>query len=353
MSFCADKISVAHKILLIEGRNLGDAVIATGFLNSFGASFPGIEISVLTRSQFEPVFKNNPYITHYYFAQFPVGTDKHFGFKEAVQLSKMLWQLRAMKFDAIINRTGDFREILLGMVVNRPGNMTIAWQKGHPFRKLVRSGLNFLATNIEVPAETVNIYKAQETLLHALGCCQVLQPRIWREPITNDASPAPIGIHPFAGQECRKWPIANWLKVIRTLAQSGPVVIFCSPKEEQSARVVFREVAGMPGVEICAEPLDKFFGRLSACKLLIGLDSFSVHAAYSLSVPVVMINGANDARIWLPPGSVAVEAERTCRFHPCYNKPRCAGAYDCMADITVQQVLSAVEKRLAILETPA
>ena len=158
-----------------------------------------------------------------------------------------------------------------------------------------------------------------------------------------------IGIHPMASQKTRFWEYENWSKLIDKLIdenQNIKISLFCSPDE-------FKEVSREFGllrdkIEIIAISLSDFLNKLKAIDLFIGLDSFSIHSAYVMGVKkIIMLNGANDARVWAPPSAHIIEASNSCPYHPCYNKPRCIGTnyeYNCMKAIKVEDVLERIYK---------
>lgn len=110
-------------------------------------------------------------------------------------------------------------------------------------------------------------------------------------------------------------------------------------------QTIFRGVIDNKRVLLHAGNLDEFFVKLSFTKLLIGLDSFSVHAGYALNVPVIILNGANDYRIFRPPGANVIANENVCAYYPCYNKPKCLGSkseYICINSIGIEDVMAAI-----------
>jgi len=332
-----------RKILLVEGRNIGDAVISTGVIESLGGSFPDDEIYVLTRPQFGAVFAGNPHIKNIFFAQFPMGTNKHFTPVDAYRLARLLCQLRHARFDMVINRMGDFREVLIGAFISRHGNTTISWGADHPFSHLVWQQFHGLANCVEIPNDVINIYAAQNYFMQHLGCTKILPPHIKTQVARENI----IGIHPFSGQLCRTWPYENWIVIVKYLRQKTPVRLFCAPEEAEMARAIFKDILAYPDVSLCACPADVFFENLASCRLLIGLDSFSIHAAYALGVPGIRLNGANDSKIWLPPGFTNVSAASGCGSQPCFNKPQCRlmpnNYYACMNAITPKMVIDCIE----------
>ena len=336
------------KFLLIQARNLGDAVISTALINSIGESFPNIRIDVFTRPSFKDIYKNNPYINSIYYANFPVGTNKNFNIRELLKLSKQIYKLRKNNYEKVINNVGDFREILIGRLISPKINLSIRWEKGHPYNFLIKGGLYNLADKIiTIPKNIINIYKAQIKFLKELGCDKILPPKIFLKK--NLPKVNAIGIHPLASQKCKLWQWDKWRELIKELSLYYEVWIFCPPKEKRIIYRIFEKELKIKNVKVKSGSLDNFFLDLSQVKLLVGLDSFSVHAAYAIGTKSIMLNGANDYRIWTPPNAKVVFKGNICPYYPCYNKPKCIGKdfeYICMKAIEVEDVLNAIKEVL-------
>ncbi|WP_163329266.1 glycosyltransferase family 9 protein [Desulfurobacterium thermolithotrophum] len=336
------------KFLILQARNFGDAVISTALINSIGESLPDIRLDVFTRPSFKDIYKNNPYINNIYYANFPVGTNKNFDIKEFLKLLKQIYNLKKNCYEKVINNVGDFREILIGKLISPKINLSIRWEKGHIYNSLIREGLYVLTNKtITIPKDIINIYEAQIKFLKDLGCYKILPPKVF----LNKKLPKvkAVGIHPLASQKCRLWQWNKWKKLVRELSPYYEVWIFCSPQERYIISQIFEKELRIENVKVKSGNLEKFFLDLSQMKLLIGLDSFSVHAAYAVGTKSIMLNGANDYRIWAPPNSTVVFRGNVCPYYPCYNKPKCIGKdfeYICMKAIEVKDVLSAVEEVL-------
>ena len=107
---------------------------------------------------------------------------------------------------------------------------------------------------------------------------------------------------------------------------------------------------GLPGPEAAAAPLVDLVGRttlgeasavVSRCSALVGVDTGLSHMAHAYGRPAVLIFGSNTPYLD-PPGATAtiLHSGRACS--PCRGKLTCDGRIDCMADISVEQVLAAV-----------
>ncbi|AWB10359.1 heptosyltransferase-3 [Thermodesulfobium acidiphilum] len=341
---------MSKRILIISARNFGDAIISTSLINSFGSNFSDYKIDLLTRYDFKEIFENNPYVNNIYFANFPMGTNKNFNCKELFKLIKIINLLSKNKYDFILNNIGDIRENLLGKMMKPKLNISIKFEKSHPFRNLIRLN-NCLFTDkcISIPVEVKNIYDIQDFISSKLGCTKVLPPKIYIKA-KNEKSPKIIGIHPMASQDCKLWDFHKWEKLINILKRAYTIWIFGSNNELSLLNKVFKAAVDEKRVFIKTTTLNEFFINLSKCSLLIGLDSFSIHASSALGVKSIMISGGNDWEIWKPKNCYVIsKGSSVCKFYPCFNKPKCLNTSDeyiCMKSIEVDEVLGLINKIL-------
>jgi heptosyltransferase III len=341
---------VQQKFLILQGRNFGDAVIGSGLIEAIGTWMPDAEIAVLTRPLFVDIFRYNPHVSKVYVANFPMGTDKRFNTKEAWKLTKAVLALRRQRYTTV-SMTGDFRENLLGWIINAKSNVGISWKPGHPYRRLVRQHLiGALSTAVAIPVDTISIYAAMQMIADRIGASAPARPRLYdstRHPIKHQAVGRTVGVHMSASQECRIWPMRNWRALIGLLRGAGMAVkIFGAPHER--ARIM-ADLDGIidDDVEVVTGSLRDFFLGFSEMQAVVCLDSFAIHAAYAVGVPSIMINGANMAEIWLPPGTELIDGAQGLACAPCMNQPTCLGTdrpYRCIRDITVERVWSALCK---------
>ncbi len=287
---------------------------------------------------------NNPFMNNIYYGNFPVGTEKNFNFLTSVDLMKQIITLRKTRYHICLNNMGDMRENFIGSLIKPEKNISVIWDKGHPFRNLVRQGGTYLLTmSIPVEKNLLNIYDINNHIARSLGCTIQGKPEIYVKE--NNKIDNLIAIHPVAGQKHKLWQWNKWKILIKLLVkQNFNIWIFCSEKEKDKIEDIFADVINKNTVIQCGN-LEEFFRKLSSVKLLIGLDSFSHHAAWALGVPAIMLNGGNDYRIWLSPGAKVISKGNT-MCYPCYNRPACEGKnseYKCMKSIEVEEVLELVK----------
>jgi heptosyltransferase-3 len=341
------------RLLFIQARNLGDAVVSTTIINSLGASFPRLEIELLTRPSLTEVFAGNPHIRHVHFANFPWGTVKHFTLGEAFRLVRVIRRLRGQAFDVCLNNFGDWRENLLGRLTAPQQNVSVAFSPGHRFTPIIRPGADFAVNRtIEIPDGVFNVYGIAEYLARAMGCKKIEAAKIFggSGAQCQKSGLGSIGIHPVASQQSKLWTWSNWKELIDQLVNDGnKIEVFCAPSERSIVESEIPISRWGSCVRVFAMGIREFLDHLPSIEVLIGLDSFSVHAAHALGVRSVLLSGATDTEGWAPPTSAVLSKGTLCPSHPCFNKPKCIGAaneYVCMRAITVDEVYRMVVRRL-------
>ncbi len=336
----------ARRILYLQARNLGDSVMGTGLVEAIGRTWPNIAITVLTRPQFADTYRSNPYVASMQFASFPMGTTKYFGVRPALELAVQVARQHASRFDAVVHFSGDFRENFLGWLISPRGNIGVTWPEGHLFRSQVRVGLQFLLAK-RVPVAEVNLYAALASFAKGLGAVAPALPRLYDRSgrmLEHRSGGDTIGLHPGASQESKLWPRECWRALLDFLVASGfKVALFGAPSERGQLEAI--APAGDLRVRIVTHPLPDFYEAVASLRALVCLDSFSVHAAKAMGTPAVMINGANIAAVFAPPGVALIDGGARLPCAPCMNKPTCkesASAYACIRSITVNEVIEAL-----------
>jgi len=333
--------SIARKkILIIVQPAYGDSIMLKSILDNVIAG--SYEIDVLTKEKFKDIFSTVQSLSNVICGDFPIWYNKHFCIASSVS---GWYKARMQKYDIVLDYIGDFRDRYIGYFCGGKKFITVERADGHPFNNLIRRGLGCLADEkIFIPGDVVNIYDQIKFVFEQIGFNFRENSRISKGRCEI------IGLHPFASQECRKWSFENWRFLIKKLLEYGKkIILFGAPNE----RKVLEEQFGMYGkrVELFTGSLQEFMNKLTELDLLIGLDSFSIHAAYAAGVRNIMINGANDYRMWQTPLTTVVHAhEGSCKYWPCYNKPKCNGKYECINSIIVEDVIEKVME-LANVET--
>ncbi|MGC8760587.1 MAG: glycosyltransferase family 9 protein [Bryobacteraceae bacterium] len=100
-------------------------------------------------------------------------------------------------------------------------------------------------------------------------------------------------IHPFSGSPRKNWPLGNFRAVADRLARRMPVYWCAGPEEELEEAVRWPDLGGLAR-------------WLAAAAVYLGNDSGISHLAAACGVPVVVLFGPTDPRVWAPRGRVCV-----------------------------------------------
>lgn len=338
--------------LLIAARNLGDAVITSGFVSRL-ASVPNVAWTVWCRPDVAFLFEGQPGVEAVQCNRFPMGTNKNFTVRESARLLKTLARFRAKKFDVSLDLVGDFREVGLARLVGSRRHYSPIWPDDHSFRQLIRpSPSSWIPVPYRISPSTKSIYEV----------CDLIVSKVVRdfgiEPISKAAIAAKssmagrrlrVGLHPFASQEWRLWQPDDWRALASSLMRLNyEVIALGAPHERERLREIFREV--LPERALSSAPLREFFDQVLDLDVLVGLDSLSVHVAHRVGRPSVMLIGTNDPAVWVPPSCTPVTSVARCGNQPCFNRPSCLKTefeFDCMKQILVGPVLDAIHKCLS------
>ena len=149
----------------------------------------------------------------------------------------------------------------------------------------------------------------------------------------------------MASQPWRCWELVKWVSVAHALIERGiHVHVFGSPTEGEQLRKHFGRLDPSK-VSILTGSLAEYFAAVSHMRVFLCPDSFASHVAYALDVPTVLLNGANDAEAWAPPGTMVLAAGPGLTCYPCYNRPTCIGSaheFACVRRIATESVLDTV-----------
>ena len=341
------------KILILQSRGLGDAIISTSLINSICESYENVLIDVWASPEIAPIFENQNSIRRCHIQPLPLIKRHKFTLSSLSKLVSQVYKLRKIEYDLCLNVVGDMRENLLVAMVGAKKTYSVTWDDYHPFKKHIRPGFSWLINqNIEIPKECLNIYSVYQYFALRIGCSNVAGAG-FKDKKINSAARVMLGerkcvaIHPLAGSPSREWPFQKWNELIKMILRLDyDVLIVGELSRRKELEIEFVQWRNEKHVSIETVDIAKFLKMLSDMSLLIGLDSFPIHAARAVGVPVVMINGSNDPAVWGPPGIQILGSGGGCKDYPCYNRPKCIGSdgeYVCVRAVPVTGVIAAVE----------
>lgn len=335
------KIVSINKILLIRLDHIGDVAMITPIPKLIKEKYPGANISMIIGSWSLDLFKNNPHIDKIICHDAPWWTSIRPGNRTKTLLKyiinyyiPLLKNLRKEKFDLGIDFRGDIRHIILFLLLpgikrrlsyGRSGGEYLLSQpmiydkKSHEARKAVGL-LNAIGITSPCPLKPdIYITDNEKNYIYKL-----FEENCVRE---NDKK---IVLSPGARSEIKRWPLNNFIELGKLLEKKyGAWIVFTGISSEINKKDI-------PSYDKFINLVDRLdLAQLTALfeksNILITNDSGAAHIASSRDIPIIALFGPTDPDT----------------YKPVSNNMRIVMAPEkCMSGITVEKVLSEVDKIL-------
>lgn len=330
------------KILIIKPSALGDIVHSLPFLCAVKKQFPGAEIDWVVAHGLHTFLEGHPMINQLWVIQ----KDR---WKKLSRLPSTFAEIRELK-NALKARNYDVAIDLSGLL--RSGIIT--W-----FSK-ARIKLGFKAADEGSPLfythkihGSMNIHAIDRYLEIAkfMGCkinkIEYALPRYDpNPPILNELPSEYVVMSPSAGKPANRWHAEKFGRVASKL--SLPTIVIASNAETRIANLAVAHSDGK-AISIAGRTgLKDLIALIAKATFFVCNDTGPMHIAAALNIPVFAIFGpANPIRTG-PYGTFHTVIQKKMDCSPCYRKKPCTHfRWRCMNDLSVDDVLNAINKRFA------
>lgn len=333
----------APKILAIQFKYFGDAVLLTPALRALREHFPQGEIHVLLPAEIAPLLQHLPWLTKVWAMPRRRGNAKPF------QAWPIIRALRREKFDRSVDFGGNDRGAFLSFLVGAKRRLTWDQPGGFFGRKLCYT------ERVAAPPGTQH---ESRRLLHLLSAWDVpapasLETEISLNPAVEKAVTVPfpsgtVMCHVSTSNDKKQWPVANWAELHRLCRAAGINVVFAtgtSPRE-QAFLAEIKKTAPEATVLPATPDLATYLAWLKHAALFVSGDTGPLHFAAALGVKTIGIFGSSLATQWAPLGDkhVALQgAACTCDVHA----QDCHSAQRCIAAVTPEKVMTALNRQIS------
>lgn len=345
------------KILLVRLSAIGDVIHALPAASAIKKAFPDAEINWLAEERVADLVRLNPYVDKIIVMPRKQWREiaKHSKWLSLKAVVGFLGGLRTYHFDLVLDLHGFFKSALpvgmtkapfrygdaaagegSGFFYNRP--ITVPAQVSHKidrYRVLAEKALGFDAEEVEFGIKTGS--RAKEKVTGILAEHGLTRKKF-------------IVMNPYTTWESKDWVIERYGKLAeRVKRELDYDVIFTGGPDDrpgiermlETIAAPVHNLAGLTNLEELAELYQR-------AELFVGGDTGPMHLAVAVDLPVIAIMGPTNPRIYGPYG----ERHRVIRAHhlACLNcwKRKCPNHHECMADITVEEVFTAVKGGLRI-----
>lgn len=293
-----------QKILLARTTfRMGNSILATPAILLFRKNFPHARIDFIGGPISRDLFQNLPIDYQYCITRrFPNASWAYW---------TLLKRIRSVGYDLAVEVSCS-QSAMGSFIVGFSGSRFRVGTEGKWDRRF----------NVKIPRPPdKNKYKGLPMFLRCLGLDSLdgedVLPSIvlsskekqegWRETTSLVGSGKPPDIGIFVGGRIsgsKRWPMHNFLQLIRGLHARGiSVIVFTGPEEKDFIGLLRGNLKGdVPLVH--GVPLRAFAGMISNCRLFVTCDSGPMHLACALGVRTVAIFQKSNFNRWGPPPSL-------------------------------------------------
>jgi lipopolysaccharide heptosyltransferase I len=347
------KDAKAKRFLVVKFGSLGDIVHCLPSVAQLRKAFPDAEIDWLIERKNKIVVE----LTDLDVQLLPIDTYQWRnspGIGSAKEIAELVWALSTDGYDCTIDFQGLLKSAFFAYLSGAP--IRIGWERDF----LRESVSRFFYTEVVTP-KRIHIIDQQMELLKPLG----IDP-MWETEVPLHAGVSArrsvehklagladyVVINPGGNWQTKVWEPERYGELALRLMNDGhPVVVTWGPGEEELKRRLVRSAGH--GIHEIPTTLEELVALCGTAKLFVGGDTGPMHFAAASGTPIVAIFGptSSDRNGPFRREDIVVERRLSCR--PCYEREHCPlEHWQCMLDITVDQVYEACRKRL-LLSDPA
>jgi heptosyltransferase-1 len=149
-----------------------------------------------------------------------------------------------------------------------------------------------------------------------------------------------LAVCPFTTRPQKHWFEARWCELIPRLqaAFGMPVIMLGGPDDKPAARQITARVKRGLLDQVGVTSLRQAAALIKHARLLIGVDTGLTHMGIAFKRPTIALFGSTCPYLDTTHDNALV-LYHPLSCSPCKRNPTCEGRYDCMAAITVEEVL--------------
>jgi len=330
-----------EKILALQFKYFGDAVLLTPALRALRAHYPLAEIHLLAPEEIAPLFQHLPWLSRVW------SMPRRRGRASLGETWPLLRALRREHFDRSIDFASNDRGAILSLLIG--AKKRLGWEQSGGFfgRRL--------CYHQRVAPQDENVHESAR-LAQLLAGWQIpppasLAPEIRPDPAQADAArnllphERSVICHIASSQPRKEWPPAHWAELHRLATAAGwPVVFTTAPGESEAARMAeLTKLVPTANILPVISQLPLFLATLARAGAFISGDTGPLHFAAGLGVPTVSLFGPTAPARWAPIGP----QQRALAADACHcpaNTPVCSAERHCLAEISPARVFDTLKE---------
>lgn len=335
--------------ILIRSTNwIGDAIMTTPAVRTIRRNFPDADITLLALPWVADVFAACPHIDHIFIYD---KNGRHQGLKGKLRLAA---DLRKQGFDLTILLQNAFEAALittLARIPIRAGYTTDGrgFLLSHGVRKHPDIGKKHQVHYYQEMLRGLGLQPGPDSLELFLEPSAIQEAGVLLEKALQGRDVPIIGLNPGAAYgPAKRWPVQKYGKLGRQLAAAtdGLILIFGTEADQEAAAEI-SEAAGEQVLDLTGKTsLALALALIDRCHTFVTNDSGLMHVAAALRTPLVAIFGSTDHIATGPYSDKATIIRKPLDCSPCMKTHCPKEHFQCMEQITVDEVAEAALKFL-------
>jgi ADP-heptose:LPS heptosyltransferase len=329
-----------EKILALQFKYFGDAVLLTPALRALRAHFPDSELQLLVPEEIALLFQRLPCLNRIW----PMPRRR--GRAGLRQSWPILRALRREHFDRSVDFASNDRGAIISRLIG--ARRRLGWNERGGF-----FGRKF-CYNDRVASETKPQHESAR-LMQLLSGWQIPPPPSLEAEIHADPSlataarqilPAERAVvcHVASSQPKKEWPLAHWAKLHHLATEAGYRLVFTTALGEREQALMTELKKLIPNAVILppVPELPLFLAVLARAGAFIAGDTGPLHFTAGLGVPTISLFGPSSSARWAPIGErhrILTGSSCTCDG----NSSVCLNASPCLAAISPEQVFACLQ----------
>ena len=326
------------KILALQFKYFGDAVLMTPALRAIREKFPHGELHVLVPEPIAPVLQHLPWVNRVW----PMPRNRG---RASLGLTwPVIRALRRERFDSSVDFATNDRGAILSFLIG--AKQRLGWADGGGF-----VGRKYCYNQRVVPENKIQPESAR--LAHLLSGWDLTTSSLIAEIHADPAlaasakellPPETVICHLASSQSKKEWPLTHWAALHRMAVAAGIKLIFGTGvgAREEALLKDFQKLAPTASVLKPIPDLALYLAVLGQARAFVSGDTGPLHFAAGLGVPTLALFGPSSPAQWAPIGlqhRFLIGSDCACG-----NVGTCQSANHCLDAITPEQVLAELRK---------
>jgi len=330
-----------EKILALQFKYFGDAVLMTPALRTLRQHFPQAELHLLVPAEITPLFQHLPWLNRVW------AMPRRRGRASLRETWPLLRALHHEHFTRSVDFASNDRGAILSRLIG--ADRRLGWHESGGFM-----GRQFCYTERVEPEKTPGHESAR--LAHLLSGWQVppppppsLEPEIRPDPALADAAKnilpheRAVLCHVASSRPQKEWPLAHWAEFHRLATAAGQTIVFTTARGGREAALMTELTKLAPDAQVLPEIADLplFLALLARARVFVSGDTGPLHFAAGLGVATISLFGPSSPARWAPKGA----RHRVLTGGVCGcggDSAVCTAPRHCLAEISAQQVAAAL-----------